>query len=107
MKMTIASPLRLRLLMYTFSMPSLPGPSAQFACITHKIGHCAILTLHASLTCGVTSPPDQHVAQVAQVVEWHKGASACFTSIHQMRDPEGGVVMAGLLTSPEPGPVRR
>lgn len=32
MKMTIASPLRLRLLMYTFSMPSLPGPSAQLAC---------------------------------------------------------------------------
>ena len=32
MKMTIASPLRPRLLMYTFSMPSLPGPSAQLAC---------------------------------------------------------------------------
>lgn len=43
MKMTTASPSKLLLLMYTFSMPSLPRPSAQFAYMMNLSSETSIL----------------------------------------------------------------
>ena len=56
MKMTIASPLRLRLLMYTFSMPSLPGPSAQLACSQMRRHEPSSANLCSYWGCGHSCP---------------------------------------------------